>query len=219
MVAIAIQTSIVGFPDAFSDAAASVECDTLLTNKDTLPALAVGGIGQLTTRTNNTDGVITMTTGHGLVTGNVVDVYWVESAVHGMRYGCTTVVAGDALTLSAGAGDNLPTNLNAVVVAQQQVVTLNFDGDDMLVLAVVYRNPSDSGAKAHADFHDAAHASIQEIDLVVETASGGLVRGTNVFNFSAGDSNVFTGNLITHVHISHESASAGTLYIYMGYNA
>jgi hypothetical protein len=130
-------------------------------------------------------------------------------------------VAGNALTLSAGAGDVLPTNGNAVVVAQQQIVTLNFDGDDLTtgVLVVVYRNPGDAGAKAHVTFHDAAHDVIEEIDLVCETASVGLVRNVNVFNFAAGDANVFTGDPITHLHISHESATAGTLYVYIGYNA
>jgi len=215
MTAIAIQTSVIGFTDGFSDAAAAVECDTLLQNKTALAALAVGGVGQLTTRTNDTDGVITMTASHGLITGDVVDVYWSG----GMRYGCAASVATNALTLSGGAGDNLPAQDTAVVVAKQIEVNLNFDGDDMLVVAVVYRNPSDSGAKAHVDFQDSGDASIQEIDLSVETASGGLVRGTNVFNISGGDTNVFTGNRVTHVAVSHDSASAGTLYIYLGYNA
>lgn len=73
-------------------------------------------VGQLTTRTNNTDGVITLTAGHGLVTGRM-DIYWTVNGVKGSRYGVTGTVVGDVCTITGGGGDNLPVVNSAVTVA------------------------------------------------------------------------------------------------------
>jgi hypothetical protein len=215
MASIQIVTTVVGFSNAFSDQGTAVACDTKLENETDLTALVAAQTGTLTTRTDDNTGVATLSTGHGITTGMVCDVYWAA----GVRYGMDATVSSNAITLDGGAGDVLPLQDVACTVVQQTEVNVNFDGDDALVIAVVYRNPNDTGAKAHVDFQDTGNASIQEIDLTHETVSGGLVRNVNLFNISAGDTNVFTGNRITHCAASHDSTSAGTLYIYVAYNA
>ena len=66
-------------------------------------SLAVSHEGDLTTRTDNTDGVITLDAAHGLATG-AFDVYWDG----GMRYSVDCVIVTNACTITGGDGDNLP---------------------------------------------------------------------------------------------------------------
>lgn len=100
----------------------------------TLPAAKVG---QLTTRTNTTQGVITLTAGHGLATGTF-NIHWVESGVYGYRQNVSCTIATNACTITGGTGDNLPTNLNAVnvVALTTKTVSLNADNLDAFALSI-----------------------------------------------------------------------------------
>lgn len=67
--------------------------------------MAAAKTGALTTRTNNTDGTLTMDTGHGITTGARLDLYWDG----GSRYGVTVgTVSTNSVPISSGTGDNLP---------------------------------------------------------------------------------------------------------------
>lgn len=90
-------------------------------------SLEAGHAGSLTTRTDNDTGVATLSTGHGIVTSDKVDVFWTG----GLRYGMTATVATNAVTVDGGAGDNLPDALTAVVVCKQVVIDTDFAGDDI----------------------------------------------------------------------------------------
>lgn len=92
----------------------------------------VAKAGTLTTRTNNTQGVVTLASGHGQTTGTF-DLYWAG----GSRYGVSGTVSGDTITLSSGAGDNLPSQGEDVVVCK--IVTLDLDVlHSGVQLAIVY---------------------------------------------------------------------------------
>jgi hypothetical protein len=88
------------------------------------PALA----GTLTTRTDNDTGVVTATvgTGHGIISTDMVDLYWDGGSRHNM----TATVAGAAITLDGGAGDNLPVLNTAVTFMKPDVEEHIFTGDD-----------------------------------------------------------------------------------------
>ena len=193
---------------SFSDQQAEVTFTGTVIVEKSLTALVAAQTGTLTTRTDNDTGVATLSTGHGIVNGKV-DVYWAA----GVRYGMDATVATNAVTVDGGAGDNLPTESTAVTVVIPTAVEVNFDGDTLEIIGIFYRNPSDTGAKAHLSLTDAGAAIIKELDLVHETALGGV---NNVWNIEAGDTNVFTGNRITAGSASHDSTSAGTLYILAG---
>jgi hypothetical protein len=193
---------------SFNDQQAAVEFTGIVAVEKPIPALVAAQTGTLSTRTNNTDGVCTLSTGHGIVTGKV-DLYFAA----GVRYGVDATVSGSDVTISGGAGDNLPTEDDPITVVIPTVVNVKFDGDDAEIVGVFYRNPTDTGAKAHLSLLDSGDAIIEEIDLVHETANGGC---NNVWNLEAGDTNVFTGNQITDGTTSHDSTSAGTLYILAG---
>ena len=125
-------------------------------------------------------------------------------------------VSGNAVSLDGGAGDNLPAQDAAVTVVKQTPVEVNFDGDTLKIIGIFYRNTSDTGAKAHLDLQDAGDASIEEVDIVHEKANGGLNR---IWDIENGDTNVFSGNRITHGAASHDSLYAGKLFILAGINS
>jgi len=88
------------------------------------PVIGPAKVGSLTTRTNNTQGVITLVTGHGLTTGKK-DIYWTNvDGTKGSRYNVDGTISTDALTITGGAGDNLPALVSgafAVTVQTPQV--------------------------------------------------------------------------------------------------
>ena len=95
-------------------------------------ALAAGVAGTLTTRTDDNTGVVTAA-GHALIQNDVVTVFWTG----GIRYGMTVgVVAGDDVPVDGGAGDVLPADETAVVIAEQDVLDVDFDGDLVELIAI-----------------------------------------------------------------------------------
>ncbi len=196
---------------SFNAGGLSVSFESALAFTKVLAALAAAQCdGTLGTRTDDDAGVVTLSTGHGIETEDVVDVYWAG----GVRYGMTATVSTNDVTVDGGAGDALPTQsttITAVVV--QTDFEINFDGDDAQIIGVFYRNPSDTGAKAHVDLLDSGSATIAELDLVHEAANGGLSHITNI---AGGDTNIYTGNRVEAGKVSHDSQTAGTIYILVG---
>lgn len=194
---------------SFNDGLSTVDFEGAVIVEKTLAALVAAQTGTLTTRTDDDTGVATLSTGHGIESADVCDVYWAD----GVRHGMVATVATNAVSLDGGAGDNLPAEDTAVTVVKQTAVEVNFDGDTLEIIGIFYRNPSDTGAKGHLDLQDSGDATIKEVDLVHETANNGL---GNIWNIEGGDTNVFTGNRITHGAASHDSLYAGTLYVLAG---
>lgn len=81
-----------------------------------------GFAGSLTTRTNNTHGIVTTTNAPSIVTNDVVDVYWTG----GQRRQMVATVSGSAVTVDGGSGTNLPvasTAITSVVKATKFTVS------------------------------------------------------------------------------------------------
>lgn len=77
--------------------------------------------GTLTTRTDNDTGTLTLSSGHGVMTGNTVDVFWNDHA--NSRLGMTVgTVSGTSVPIDGGTGDNLPAAATAVQVVNQDAV-------------------------------------------------------------------------------------------------
>lgn len=90
--------------------------------------LAAGNAGSITTRTDNDTAVATLSAGHGIVTNDVVDVYWST----GIRRGMVATVSGNAVTVDLGSGDNMPALSTAVVVCKQTVISVSAVGDNVV---------------------------------------------------------------------------------------
>lgn len=159
--------------------------------------IAAGKSGTLSTRTDDNTGELTLAPGHGIMTGQVVDLYWAG----GMRYGVEVgTVDGNAVPIDNGDGDNLPTQATAIVCAPRVQVNADIDGDNLALLALElgYTSPQ-STAKGHAEFQDAEDDSIAQVPLEANSPLPYDVAGTG--------SNPFTGDPITKAFVSNGSAT------------
>lgn len=90
-----------------------------------LPAIA----GTLTTRTNGTSGVVTLTAGHGFTTGQKVDLYWTGGKAQRATLG--TVTSTTAPIASVLSGDALPAADSTINLAPLVQSTFSVEGDDV----------------------------------------------------------------------------------------
>jgi hypothetical protein len=161
------------------------------------PTLPAGKAGTLTTRTDDDTGVATLSGGHGIVTSDVVDVYWSG----GSRYGMDATVAVNAVTIDGGAGDNLPAQDTALVVTKQVQVTISMDGDNVALFGVKAEFADQASTdKAQVTFHDAADDVIAHLDLNANQLT--------IIDVEGGDTNPFAGDPITYARATCGSSSA-----------
>ena len=147
--------------------------------------------GNLSTRSTDTTGTITMDSGsHSISTSDVIDIFWEESGVKGRRYGVTAgTVSGADIPISGGTGDVLPSAAEVVTVDEQVTINTQIDGDNIKLIAVEADNPdASSGYQAHIDMQDSGSSTIEAITLTANQP--------RVYDIDGGDTNVFTGNLI-----------------------
>jgi len=142
------------------------------------------------------DATATLTTGHGWSTG-VGDVYWTG----GRRYDVTVTIAADAVTLEAGTGDTYPANGNTtVVLAMHQQINQIIDGDLLEFLAICFESTtSNSTARGHVHAEDAANDVIADLDFDANEP--------RVWDIDAGQTNTFTGDVITLLFITMDSTT------------
>ncbi len=167
--------------------------------EDTLSAAKTG---TLTTRTDNNTGTLTMTAGHGLTDGQVIDIYWSG----GVQYGVTVgTVSTNSVPIDGGIGDNLPTANTAITAVVQKSVNLAIDGDEVDIIAVVLETVDKSLRTAgHIQFRDSANDQIAEIDLVANVPQ--------VWDIAGGSANPFTGDPITNLKVSQAGTSSTETY-------
>lgn len=72
-----------------------------------------GKEGELATRTSDTEGILDMDSGHGIVTGDVIDIQWDEGRRDQV---IVTDVTGDNVTIEGGEGTVLPSTSTEILV-------------------------------------------------------------------------------------------------------
>jgi hypothetical protein len=165
------------------------------------PTLPKGKAGSLTTRTDDNTGVATLGASHGIVTSDVVDVYWSG----GRRYGMTTTVSGNDVTIDGGTGDDLPTQGDPVVLTKQVRINLGIDGDLLagIALKLEFTDPQ-SANRGHISFFDTSNVQVTQLDLTANEAQP--------YDVAGGAANPFTGNPITYAKATNGGSDAdGTL--------
>lgn len=192
-------TSTLTIGGVTKSATISRTADAMVQHEITLTA---GDAGTLTTRTDNDTGVITLGA-HTITDADTVDVYWDG----GVRYGMTvTAYDGTTITVDSGAGDNLPTEDDAVVVGVRQTVNSDFDGDNAQLVALV------STYRAHAAFIDSGSATLKAVELPTSDEPWYWAADN-------GHTNPLTGNAVDTIEVSSGSTSGGTLYIWALYDS
>jgi len=178
---------------------------------ESLPAAKTG---TLTTRTDNTDGTLTMAASHGITTADVINLHWTVGGVAGVRYGVVVgTVATNEVPISGGAGDNLPAEASAITATLRTTANVLIDGDNTKLIAVELKTTDTSLRTAgHVSFRDAANDLITELDLVTNVP--------RVYDLEGGDSNPFTGDVITYIQASNANSTvAANLQIQSVYDA
>jgi hypothetical protein len=125
---------VVGGKTFQEQASLNVNLGAVLDPPAKIPAAKAGG--SITTRTDNDTCIVTMPGGHGIITGDRIDVYWDIGGVKGSRRGMAATVAVNAVTLDLGAGDNLPANLSPVILAIAQPFDLDLTGSNLTGVCV-----------------------------------------------------------------------------------
>lgn len=106
--------------------------------------VAAAYTGTLTTRTDNTTGTLTMgSSGHGITTAAVFDLYWSGGSQYNVTAG---TVSGTSIPFSLGSGDNLPINNSTISATVRTANTVSITGSNVTGLIV-------SGAIVNQDWY------------------------------------------------------------------
>jgi len=162
----------------------------------TLPAAKAG---TLSTRTGDGEGILTLTEGHGLSSGNVVDIHWSG----GCRYN-VTLDSDDTTTVGfddtpTASGDVLPAAETVIYVTTRTQINCAIDGDNVAMFGV------NCDQNAHVLFEDADGDDIKAYRLTADNPE--------TWNSSSGETNPLTGDPITVAYATNGSATASTLEI------
>lgn len=156
--------------------------------------------GTLGTRTDDDTGVANLSSGHGLITSDTVDVYWDG----GSRRGMTCTVAANAITIDGGDGDNLPVVTTAVMLCKRVGKAMEFAGDGAEALVVASAN-----TRAIVTFADAADAELAAVEV-----EAGHVWSWD--NDRLGEANPLAGLAVAKIFVSQEDTTARTVKVGVG---
>lgn len=156
-------------------------------------SLPVAEGGQLTTRTSDTAGTITMDSAeHTIQTGDAIDIFWTASGVLECAYGATVgTVDGTSVPFTGAGGEVLPEEDYDVTVDEIVEVNTDFDGDDCEIIML------QSNRQGHFNFVDSDTASLHQ--AVMEAS-----EPWHWFS-SMGYANPLTGNPVDKLLISNAS--------------
>lgn len=167
--------------------------------EDTLDAAKSG---QLTTRTDDNTGTLTMSSGHGITTGQIIDIYWSGGVQRTVTVGTVSV---NEVPIDGGIGDNLPADETAITAVVQKSINLAIDGDNADIIAVILETVDKTLRTAgNVQFLDAASDVIAEIDLVTNVPQ--------VWDIEGGSANPFTGDPITNLKASQANTTSTETY-------
>lgn len=167
------------------------------------PTIGRAWEGQLTTRTDNDTGVITMAdAGHVITTGCKVMVYWEYDAgaptvLVSLRRRFLTVgaVVGTAVPIDLGAGSNLPTNLSNVIVCKMEQVNVAVVGNDIVGIVAAA-----GASEVNIVFNSSAPAELLYIPLIA--------NDSYVYTSGIGVANPLAGVTVATVWCGHNSLAA-----------
>lgn len=169
--------------------------------------IALGGAksGTLSTRTNNTDGILTLAPSHGLLQGDLIDIYWADGVMYGAVVG---EVVDTSVPFVGAKGINesvLPPQGTAVTCQKETSIDTDFDADLMEGMAVL------CGAAAVCVFYSNSGAEL-ELSLIAGEPKvwyrGGLVA-----------TNPMAGKLITRATVSQGGTGTTVMRVAIIYNS
>lgn len=158
--------------------------------------LPAGKSGELTTRTDDNTGVLTVESGHGITTADVVTVFWSGGYRAGMEVTATTATT---ISIDLGAGSILPIATTDVVVSVEVESAMLLTGDD---IQVIYFNCAN---RVVVDVRDDAAASILYRDIASRESWSWIV--------DTGVTNPFATEDIGQLRSANGGTTEATLYV------
>ena len=161
-------------------------------------SIAAADAASLTTRTDNTDGVITADeSDHRVSTGDRVDLYWTTADVNYQRRGVTVgTVSAELIPISGGDGDNLPIQDSDIVICVVDEIDLSVDGDNIVA---VLTSLAKLGQIVFLDI------DVSDVEITTWFLGEGV---TKTWDNEDGDTNPFVGVTLSRVYISHSDTAA-----------
>jgi hypothetical protein len=168
----------------------TVSADAELTATPSVPAAKTGA---LTTRTNTTDGTLTMDSGHGITTGARVSIFWTGGSRSNVLVG---TVSTNSVPISGGSGDNLPTAATAVTVQVPTSVAFSVVGDNVKSLG------SHCPASGTVEYMNGSTVLLTH--KIMPNTGGGKVWTAGVTHTG---SNPLASATVTAVRFAHDNAN------------
>jgi len=160
--------------------------------------------GDLSTRTSDTQGEITMDeSAHTITTGARVCLFWAGGSRRDVTVG---TVSGADVPFSGGLGDALPIATTEIFVSLPEELDIFVDGDNVVAALASFAK------EGIVEFID-TDASEQEI-VAWNVGEGGVKMWHN----ADGDDNPFTAANIGRLYVSHKDAAAATVKIGIAYD-
>lgn len=185
---------------------ASIDFDSLVQVEPSI-GIARAKNGSLTTRTDNDTGQVTLESGHGIATSDIVSVFWIENGVRGARRNMTVgTVAGNVVPIDGGSGDNLPTVNATITLHKPEEHVCVVTGNDVQIITV------QSDAHGFAVFCKSDNTVLHAVEI--DTPGG-----TYEWHTGSGISNPLAGAAVGEVHLSHgDGSSARGMRVILGVN-
>lgn len=159
-------------------------------------ALAAAKTGTLSTRTGNTDGELTMATGHGITDAARIAIFWSGGCAY---LGTVGTVVGNAVPFTGAAGDNLPDQDTAVTVQVMTPLDVDFDGDKAEIVAASFTR---RGVVVFEDSND------------VVLDAGDIAAGEGyVYVSGLSQSNPLTGNPVDQVWVANGDSDGTNAFL------
>jgi len=150
-----------------------------------------------------------MATGHGIITGDVIDLFWDGGNRRGILVGTVATNSVPIGADNAGTGDNLPTNLTAITAFVRLEEEFLVTGDNIQAIG------AKMSRKGAVVFADAADVELFAIVDPFDAASGGGYQ----WYTGNGITNPLAGEAVAKVFFSNgDSAGTNTALVYTGNN-
>lgn len=160
------------------------------------PTVTAANVGQLTTRTSDTVGTLTMNAGHGITTGQRLDMYWAGGSRRGIVVGTVSV---NSVPFTGGLGTVLPANLTAITAKVPQEEPFTVTGSDVAAIALYSDQPG-----------QIVFATSGDVEVAAFSVGATTSSGAQSYVWPSGDglANPLTGGAIAKVYFSHGTANA-----------
>ena len=193
----------------FSLPGVSIQATVSKPSSGGLPAQSVSVLnaaaGTLTTRTDNTNGTLTLGANHGISNADIITIF--DDNTGTVSYLATVgTVAGNSVPFTGAAGAVLPVVNSTVTVGKVVDLDVDFDGDNVRILA------AQMTTLGHVVFEDAGNTAIANATLTANQPWM-YIDGVTA-------SNPLTGNAVDQIRLANgNSASNGTFKLGGTYNS